>query len=477
MGYRYGGKISSKTKKRLAKGILCSLLALSVFSGMNTASAWRIFYIYHLPSGDPGTVINAEDSKKFDWNKVKDTVAAGLSRYSKEDPGEEPSHKGNYFVDEGYANDGKDYNWESYYYDWSGEGLEKVTISYFNFDTIGGTLKTHRMYGEGDWVTSRPPGWPYGDDFAMYSSLFDSTIPIRDMQVRSDWKLIQMDMENEMPEGSPNGIIPNLETLSGTTSSRAKESAKRGIEGFNMQELLSMAGNMKDLFAKIRDPKQLLKNSGLQIAIEGKETAINPKAWVSVGSDGKIGLDVYFGHGRGYSQKEMEEDSHGTIMNEKYEHFDKTNKEASEAYEQASKDLEEMQKDLQKLMSSKDKSGQESVVAAKERDESVRRLQMAIEKQKQTMVDIENSRTATERAVHESRDAIQRQYTQNQMHMPTAKEFAKEMREKREKYSTSRDLGFKRFGSAKKADFSKVLDNAINPKLGKDEESEGKQEG
>ena len=60
---------------------------------------------------------------------------------------------------------------------------------------------------------------------------------------------------------------------------------------------------------------------------------------------------------------------------------------------------------------------------------------------------------------------LDNQNVEDQVHMPSAEEITNEVKEKKEKYSTSRDLGWRQFGkSNKKADFSKIFKNALDPK-------------
>ena len=71
--------------------------------------------------------------------------------------------------------------------------------------------------------------------------------------------------------------------------------------------------------------------------------------------------------------------------------------------------------------------------------------------------------------------ASDRQKGQNMMHMPTKEEFEKIIRERREKYSTSKDLGFRQFGQDnRKADFTTLLKEVIEPDMEKKAEEKEK---
>lgn len=457
MAYRYGGGMDPRTKKRIAKAVLCSVLALSVFSGMSSAFAWHFIpWIYHLPTAD-----NSGVQDKFDWNKVKGTVSNGLKnlaekeRYNpyKTDPQDEYNRPynyspGEYLTEDWYSKDGRDYYWHSYYWEWDGENYVKRTISYFDFDTIGGTIATWRRYGAGDWV-KEPTGWGYGDDFAMYSSLFDSNIPIRDNEVRSNWN----DMNQRQLDGEETSVIPVLRTIAETEQSREKSNVKKGGLGYDLQVAFSLKGNLKDLIGKIRDPKQLLQ--GVQVVIKDKQTPVNPDVPVSGG------------FGRGYNREEVED---GTpIIKDKEKYLEDTYADSAEAYKKAMEDLETTRQQLEQLTKTETQEngneGEESPVSAKQREEQIKRLQFSLKQQQEVVDTIEAKRQATSAVVAQDIQTIKDRQIKDQAHMPTTKEIVKEMREKREKYSTSRDLGYRKFGQKKKANFGSILDNAINPKL------------
>lgn len=465
VSYHYGGRMSPQKKKKLEKVIVCSLLALSVFSTIKSTFAWHFEpWVYHLPSGDPGIIVSGEDVNKFSWDEVKDTVNNGLNRYEEKEREEwTRNHSDNYYVDKGYSNSGRNYSWESWYWDYSGEGMEKVTISRFDFDTIGGTILTWHKYGEGDWVKERPPGWPYGDDFAMYSSLFDSTIPIRDMKNRSDLYYIN----KVILEQKPGGIVPLVASIKEETEARTGTQGLLGGDKFNLQRAISMVGQFKSLINKFRNPQSLL--SGLQIKIDTATTPVNPN------------ILLYQGINKGYKQSEIEKYDDSVIIKDKEKYRDKTNKEAMEAYDKSVEEYENLRNDYDKLMQSEEKSSGkdghlESPVSAKQREEQLHRAEIALEDQNKKIDEIEERRQIQAEVVEEDRKIMADRKVVDANHMPTAKEFAKEMKEKREKYSTSKDLGYRKFGQSKKANFSKVLEHTIHPAYKEDDVgAEGKE--
>ena len=469
VSYHYGGRMSPQKKKKLEKVIVCSLLALSVFSTIKSTFAWHFEpWVYHLPSGDPGIIVSGDDVNKFNWDEVKDTVNNGLNRYEEKEREEwTRNHSDNYYVDKGYSNSGRNYSWESWYWDYSGEGMEKVTISRFDFDTVGGTILTWHKYGEGDWVKERPPGWPYGDDFAMYSSLFDSNIPIRDMKLRSGAYLInKVDLEQEPTQGKPTGIVPLLRSIKDETHGRSGNHSVLGMEGFDLQKAISYAGQFKSLIAKFRDPKSLL--SGLSLEINAATTPVNPI------------IRMYGENNKGYTQEEVEQWADGPVMKDKEKFRDKTNKEALEAYQKSQTEAEKLQEDVKEITKIESsnvnkKSVVESPTSAKEREEQLRRARIALKKQDEEIDGVEIRRQNQKDIVEVDRTIMENRKIEEKNHMPTAKEFAKEMKEKREKYSTSKDLGYRKFGQSKKADFSKILEHTIHPKYKEDDKiGEGK---
>ena len=457
MAYRYGGKISSKLKSRLAKGIVCSALALSIFSVMNPALAWITLYYYHLPSVDPGIMEDPSDEVIFNWKEVEGMVFDGMKRYEEN---ERKQYGSDYEVDSGFNRDKSKWYWESYTWDY--EGYRNI-ISSFTFDTIGGTLVTTHRYGEGDWVTSRPPGWRFGDDFAMYSSLFNHTIPIRDMVARARLNSIRKMNGTENDTGEDNTIIGKLKEIKGKTEERTEVNARHGLGKYAALVSFATNGGLKNLISDLRNPETLMK--GVVNLLDNQKTVVSRKSVITDGHPDSDGFEMYYGHAKGYAASDMEADANGKIAKDKLAYLDKVNEESAEAYVKASEELEKMQEKLQKLMESQSDSGEESPTAAKQRDENIRRMQIAIKNQQEELDKMEERRQMTQQKVALDINTIQRQYERDQMHMPTAKEFAKEMKEKREKYSTSRDLGYRKFGTSGKADFSKILDNAVNPKL------------
>ena len=456
MAYQYGGKISSKFKSRLAKGIVCSALVLSIFSVMNPALAWITLYYYHLPSVDPGIMEDPSDEVVFNWKEVEGMVFDGMKRYEDK---ERKQYGSNYKTDSGFNRNKSKWYWESYTWDY--EGYRDI-ISSFTFDTIGGTFVTTRKYGKGDWVTSRPPGWKFGDDFAMYSSLFSKTIPIRDMVSRSKLNSIKKMGGTENDTEDDNTIIGKLQEIKGKTENREVTDAVKGTRKYDALISFAVNGGLKDLISDLRNPKTLMK--GVENLLNDKKTSVSSKAVLTGITGGDLDFQVFFGHNNGYTASEMEEGARGKIAKDKLVYLDELNKESNEAYEKGREELEKMQEKLTKTTESSGKT-EESTTSAKQRDENIKRMQIAIKKQQEELDKMEVRRQVTQQKALEDIDTIQRQYERDQMHMPTAKEFAKEIREKREKYSTSRDLGFRKFGQSQKADFSKIIDNAVNPKL------------
>ena len=464
MSYRYGGKMNPIKKKRIMKGIACSILALSVFSGMSSGFAWHFVpWIYHLPTSTSDSA-----QEKFNWNEVKDTVNNGLNNLEKE---ERKQYGSNYYVDKIYSSNGKNYTWESYQWDWSSEGGGKIIISHFDFDTVGGTIATWRKYGEGDWVKERPPGWPYGDDFAMYKRLFSSTIPIRD---QADGSNVSLWHNLVNIRGDATNIISALKILTDTdipesqkkgSPDRVKQKIKQG----NLDKLLTYAsilnGDFKGIINKIRDPNQIF-NSVASYMLGSGSTIDNSELSFGFKNNGVRRKDEV---------KQMEnyvKDVSKFLLN--------INTDITNVHVKNLEDSEKSMKDMQKLSNSTSYKGaildidndfnsketmkdKESVVDSKIREEQLHRLEFAMDLQQEKVDAMEQNHKEEFENLMINLDSSQNLVSRNMAHMPTPKEIDKDLKEKQEKYSVSRDLGWRKFGQNEKADFSKILSGVIEP--------------
>lgn len=309
-----------------------------------------------------------------------------------------------------------------------------------------GTLTAHRNHYH---------GWGDFDDFAMYHDEISSEIPVRDDEVRAGWKTVR----DEYLGSEPNGIVPMLKKIKEATETRTDSQAKEGKGKYDIQVAISLkGGNLKDLISQIRDPKTLLQ--GVQVVIKDKRTSVNPDMPPT-------------GPGQSYTKEEVED---GTkIIEDKLAYLRQSHADTAEAYKKTMEEMEETRKKLEQLVKAEDDSGKESPVSASERQENIRRLEFALKQQKETLDAMDERLAKTNDAILEQVDAIEDWKTKQNMHMATTHEIVNDIREKREKYSTSRDLGYRKFGQKKKADFSKILDNAIEPKP--EDKGEGKTTG
>jgi len=296
----------------------------------------------------------------------------------------------------------------------------------------GSIRSTRHRYGWGDW-----------DDFAYYSQRVNHNIPVRDDKVRSLWREVRDINGNE-----PLGIVAMVKTIKEATETR-EDSSTEGRK-LDVDVLINInTGDLNDVITKFRNPKKLL--SGVQVSILGRNTAVNPLLPID-GNKSTV-----------YTQKEMEEGLGGKIAKDKIEYQKETNREATEEYNKAMEEMEVLQKDLEKL--SKEKDDGDSIVSSQEREEALLRARMAVQRQQEVIDGIEARRRSVDEKTQNDLLAIHNHDARASAHMPTAKEFKKEVEEKRRLHSTSHDLGFRKFGQSKKANFSKVLDKTVNPKF------------
>ena len=477
MSYRYGGQIDKKKlEKRVRLLVSIGLLCGVVFSGPPKSYAWIKLYYYFMPSADTG----GSDFNDFDAvnRSLTERIEPGLDPDIFPAPDERAKFgKDDYMTTRGFKDNdpNKTFSWDSYYWD-----DEDGWVHYNNFsiqpnqsqsitverpgnalnpagytETItqaGRLVVTPIKFGQGDW-----------DDFAMYSKMVNHVIPIRDEEARERLHHIN---DTQLKKE----IFPLIKSIENTGTERHNENVNKGNLKYEAQRVLSSLSKYKSIFNRFKNPQNLF-NGFKQYIMNTAKTSVNPE------NRGLVG----FNRERGYNMDDIRAGSDGVIGQNKRKFVQNTYKEVETAYDKKQGDIKKIEEDINKLSEADTSAGTpevESPSSAKEREEKLQRAKMELKKQKDE-AEMVAARAEETRIVAKATDKIlDDRNVKDQVHMPTAEEITNEVKEKKEKYSTSRDLGWRQFGkSNKKADFSKIFKHALDPKYRATEaEKQAKQE-
>ena len=299
-------------------------------------------------------------------------------------------------------------------------------------------------------------GWGDFDDFAFWSDHW-GVIPVKDSKddynpsVRNSLKKI-VDITGNRNE-SIKDLVKDMRKIS---EERLKtQSDHRKLDALNLVELFKMKkGDFKSLFNDLRNPENLLQ--AIDSSMKNKLSSVNPN------------LPEFGGLQTIYTMKEINEGVRGKIMRDKINYALKNNQDSINTYAEHLNKKDEFDKKID-IISKGSKSGSgsssgnsESQISLSEQKEAIMRQRMVLKDLRTKTQGAENRRLDDLAYLEDSRHAIHNSQARSMMHFPTSKELKNDMPDKY-KLSESKDLGFIRFGTDKKANFNSILKDAIEP--------------
>ena len=297
-------------------------------------------------------------------------------------------------------------------------------------------------------------GWGDFDDFAYWSAHHDF-VPVKDSAGKDAVRSSLKEIVNTT--GNRNDSIKDLiKDIRKSSEERIKSQAdNRKLDALNLVELFKMnKGDFKTLLNNFRNPENILKT--IDNSMKNKLSSVNPA------------LPEFGGLQTIYTMKEINEGVRGKMMKDKINYILKNNKDSINVYAEHLNKKDELDKNLDvvskggKTSSSSSSGNGESQISLKEQKEAIMRQRMVLEDLQRKSDGVEERRLNDLEYLENSRHAIHNSQARSMMHFPTSKELKNDMPDKY-KLSESKDLGFIRFGSGKKADFSNILKDAIEP--------------
>lgn len=299
-------------------------------------------------------------------------------------------------------------------------------------------------------------GWGDFDDFAFWSDHW-GVIPVKDSKdddnpsVRNSLKKI-VDITGNRNE-SIKDLVKDIRKIS---EERLKaQSDNRKLDALNLAALMKMnKGDFKNLLNDLRNPETILKV--IDNSMSSKKTSVNPGSFAL--SDIKIN----------YTESEMIDGIRGRVFKDQQDQVFRNSVDTIDILSEHLNKKDEFDKNIS-IISKGSKSGAgsssgngESQISAKEQKESIKRQRMALEDLHAKTVGAEARRIRDINVLNSNKVAIHNSNAAHSMHFPTKDELKNQMPDKY-KLSESKDLGFIRFGTDKKANFSSILKDAINP--------------